>query len=91
MFIRQLFDYQTYTYSYLVADKACGQALLIDPVAGQVDDYLQLLKELDLKLTAAIDTHVHADHITALGKLREQTGATTYLGNKGAVKCADHA
>ena len=96
MIIRQLFDEESYTYTYLVADKASRQAALIDPVIGHVERYLQLIKELGLKLALALDTHVHADHITALGTLREQTGCTTYLGNatddnSSTVSCADHA
>ncbi|NRB38026.1 MAG: MBL fold metallo-hydrolase [Pseudomonadales bacterium] len=89
MLLRQLFDYKSYTYSYLLADEKSREAVFIDPVAGQLDYYLQLLNELNLTLKLAVDTHVHADHITALGALREKTGATTYLGKPGDVACAD--
>ena len=67
MIFRQLFDFQTWTYTYLIAAKKGGEAILIDPVLDRVDRYIQLLDELDLKLVKAMDTHVHADHITALG------------------------
>lgn len=89
MIFRQLFDYNTYTYTYLLADDNTREAVLIDPVVEQIDFYLQLLDELGLTLTLAMDTHVHADHITALGALREKTGAVTYLGNLGEVDCVD--
>ncbi len=91
MLLRQLFDQTTYTYTYLLADNESKQAILIDPVDTQVDSYLILLKELNLSLAIALDTHVHADHITALGRLRDETGATTYVGNPGDVACADNA
>lgn len=90
MLIRQLFDYETYTYTYLLADEISKDAVLIDPVLGKIDSYIQLLNELQLNLTFALDTHVHADHITALGALRETLGCVTYLGNHGDIDCADN-
>src|SRR5438445_4566040 len=69
MIFRQLFDSVSGTYSYLVASRRGGEALIIDPVLEKVDRYLQLVKELDLKLVKAVDTHLHADHITGLGAL----------------------
>ena len=89
MIIRQLFDYETYTYTYLIADKSSNKAALIDPVIGQIEMYLKLVEQLNLTLVLAMDTHVHADHITALSALRIETGATTYLSNAGTVDCAD--
>src|SRR4029453_1761947 len=68
---RQLFDQTSGTYSYLLASRPGGEALIIDPVLEKVDRYLQLVKELDLKLVKAVDTHLHADHITGLGALRD--------------------
>lgn len=65
MLFRQLFDSESSTYTYPLAD--AGQAVLIDPVKNKLDDYLRLLRELDLQLVLALDTHTHADHITALG------------------------
>ena len=79
MIFRQLFDAESGTYTYLLASEAERNALLIDPVVEQVDRYLQLLAELQLTLCYALDTHTHADHITALGELREKTGCITIL------------
>ncbi len=87
MLFRQLFERETYTYTYLVADRVGGKAILIDPVKEEVPKYLQLLEELDLELLYAIDTHVHADHVTALGELREKTGCTTVMGKESAADC----
>src|SRR5215469_11974240 len=70
---RQLFDQASGTYSYLLASRSGGEALIIDPVLEKVDRYLQLVRELDLKLVKAVDTHLHADHITGLGALRDRT------------------
>ena len=69
MIFRQLFDSTSSTYSYLLASRQGGEALIIDPVLEKVDRYLQLVRELDLKLVKAVDTHIHADHITGLGAL----------------------
>lgn len=88
MIIRQLFDHDTFTYTYLVADASSGKAALIDPVDTKLELYLRLLEELDLILVAALDTHVHADHVTALGALREQTGCDSCIGKQSAVDCA---
>ena len=91
MLIRQLFDHQTYTYTYLLADTNTREALLIDPIIDHLDSYIRLLTELNLELKMAIDTHVHADHVTALGKLREVTQCKTYLGVENEVQCSDSA
>jgi glyoxylase-like metal-dependent hydrolase (beta-lactamase superfamily II)/rhodanese-related sulfurtransferase len=80
MIFRQLFDSVSGTYSYLLASRAGGEALLIDPVLEKVDRYLQLIGELDLKLVKAVDTHLHADHITGLGALRDRTHCITVMG-----------
>ena len=80
MLFRQLFDSVSSTYTYLLASRAGGEALLIDPVFERVDRYLQLLNELDLRLVKAVDTHTHADHITGLGTLRDITRCVTVLG-----------
>ena len=87
MIIRQLFDRDTSTYTYLVASDV-GDAALIDPVAEQADRDLALLEELGLRLRYVIDTHTHADHVTAASILRERTGARSVVSENGAG-CAD--
>ncbi len=88
MIIRQLFDAETFTYTYLVADEETRQAALIDPVLEQIDRDLGLIGELGLTLSHVLETHVHADHVTAAGVLRDRTGAKTVAGARGAP-CAD--
>ncbi len=87
MLFRQLFDAESSTYTYLLAARAGGEALLIDPVQGQTGLYLQLIEELGLKLVIALDTHTHADHITALGDLRSATACTTLMGERTRAEC----
>jgi sulfur dioxygenase len=82
MIFRQLFDQTSGTYSYLLASRRGGEALILDPVLEKVDRYLQLVKELDLKLVKAVDTHLHADHITGLGALRDRTQCITVMGDQ---------
>lgn len=91
MLFRQLFDPDTSTYTYLLADEETREAVLIDPVIGQVKRDLALIRELDLRLVYALDTHVHADHVTALGMLREATGCKTVVSAKAGVSCHDVA
>jgi sulfur dioxygenase len=85
MIFRQLFDQTSGTYSYLLASRRGGEALIIDPVLEKVDRYLQLVKELDLRLVKAVDTHIHADHITGLGALRDRTHCITVMGEAAKV------
>ena len=80
MIFRQLFDSVSGTYSYVLASRAGGEAMIIDPVLEKVDRYLQLIRELDLNLVKAVDTHLHADHITGLGALRDRTHCITVMG-----------
>jgi sulfur dioxygenase len=82
MIFRQLFDQTSSTYTYLLASRHGGEALIIDPVLERVDRYVQLLKELDLRLVKAVDTHLHADHITGLDALRERTNCITVMGEQ---------
>lgn len=91
MIFRQLFEQETSTYTYLLADEKTREAVLIDPVKAHVELYQKLLKELDLRLLHALDTHVHADHITALGELRELSGCKTYIGREGSIACSDYS
>jgi len=85
MIFRQLFDGISCTYTYLLASHPGGEALIIDSVLEKVDRYLQLLDELDLRLAKAIDTHIHADHITGLGALRDATHCVTVMGKESQV------
>ena len=80
MIFRQLFDSVSSTYTYLLASRRGGEALIIDPVLDKVDRYIQLVHELDLKLVKAVDTHIHADHISGLGALRDRTRCVTVMG-----------
>lgn len=89
MLFRQLFDRETCTYTYLLADPASRQAVLIDPVAELVERDIQLLRELDLTLVHTLETHVHADHVTAGAALRERLGSTTVVSHAGGTACAD--
>jgi len=85
MIFRQLFDGVSSTYTYLIASRLGGEALIIDPVLDKVDRYIQLLAELDLRLVKAVDTHLHADHITGLGALRDRTRCVTVMGEQSRV------
>jgi sulfur dioxygenase len=82
MIFRQLYDSVSSTYTYLIASRRGGEALIIDPVLEKVDRYLQLVRELDLRLVKAVDTHLHADHITGLGALRDRTQCITVMGEQ---------
>lgn len=85
MIFRQLFDATSSTYTYLLASRRGGEALIIDPVLDRVDRYLKLIEELDLRLVKAVDTHLHADHITGLGALRDHTKCITVMGEQSGV------
>jgi len=89
MLFRQLFDQATWTYTYLLADEASGEAVIIDAVDTQLERDIKLINELGLTLVYAFDTHVHADHITSIGDLREHFGCTTGISRHGQVACAD--
>jgi sulfur dioxygenase len=85
MIFRQLFDQESYTYTYLLAQGYGCEAILIDPVLGKVDHYMRLLDEMHLKLVKVVDTHVHADHITAAAELRDRTQCITVMGEESSV------
>ena len=87
MIFRQLFDQESSTYTYLLAERSGGEALLIDPVLERVDQYVRLIDELDLRLVMAVDTHIHADHVTALGALRQRTDCAAAMGEKTRSEC----
>ena len=82
MLFRQLFDKTSSTYTYLMASRPGGEALIVDPVFEQTGRYLKLLEELDLKLVKVVDTHIHADHVSAMGALRDATRCTTVMGEQ---------
>src|SRR5215831_17421136 len=82
MIFRQLFDSVSGTYTYLLASRRGGEALIIDPVIEKVERYLQLINELDLRLVKALDTHLHADHVTGIGALRDRTQCVTVMGEQ---------
>ena len=80
MIFRQVFDNKSSTYTYLIASAKGREAVIIDPVIENVESYIKLLQELDLKLVKVIDTHIHADHVTGAGKLRDKTQCVTIMG-----------
>ena len=80
MIFKQLFDQKSSTYTYLIASSKGREALIIDPVLENVSDYINLLKELDLKLVKVIDTHIHADHVTGASELKNITKCSTIMG-----------
>jgi sulfur dioxygenase len=86
---RQLFDRETSTFTYLVADGSGGGAALVDSVRENVERDLLLVDELGLRLTHVFETHVHADHVTGAGDLRARTGAKTFGARLGGPACAD--
>lgn len=87
MIFRQFFEPNSSTYTYLLASGVGREALIIDPVKEALDHYLTAIHDLDLKLVRAIDTHTHADHITALGELRSATGCITIMGEFTKAEC----
>jgi sulfur dioxygenase len=89
MLFRQLFDAETSTYTYLLADEASREAVIIDPVHDQFERDAGLISELGLRLVAVLDTHVHADHVTAQGLLRERFGARSVMSERSGAVCAD--
>ena len=81
MIFKQVFDKKSSTFTYLIASSEGREALIIDPVIENVDNYIQLLNELDLKLVKVIDTHIHADHVTGASKLKDKTKCITIMGD----------
>jgi glyoxylase-like metal-dependent hydrolase (beta-lactamase superfamily II) len=80
MIFRQVFDNKSSTYTYLIASAKGREAVIIDPVIENVESYIKLLQELDLKLVKVIDTHIHADHVTGASKLKRATNCSTLMG-----------
>ena len=80
MIFKQIFDTKSSTYTYIIASAKGREAVIIDPVLENVDEYIQFLNELDLKLVKVIDTHIHADHVTGASKLKQATNCVTLMG-----------
>jgi len=80
MILKQVFDNKSSTYTYLIASEKGREALIIDPVIENAESYIKLLNKFDLKLVKVIDTHIHADHVTAASKLKDITKCTTVMG-----------
>jgi len=89
MLFRQLFDKTSSTFTYLIASAKGREALIIDPVLDNINEYIVLLNELDLRLVKVIDTHIHADHITGASKLKDQTNCTTIMGEQTPANAVD--
>lgn len=87
MIFKQLFDRASSTYTYLLVSRVGGEAIVIDPVKEHLAQYLRLIEELNVKLVHAIDTHTHADHVTALGDLRDAVHCTTLMGEQTQAHC----
>ncbi len=80
MIFKQVFDKKSSTYTYIIASAEGREALIIDPVLENVEDYIKILNQLNLKLVKVIDTHIHADHVTGAGMLRDKTNCVTIMG-----------
>ena len=91
LLFRQFFDPESSTYTYLIADSRTQDAVLVDTVLEQVDRDLQILSDLGLTLRYCLETHIHADHITGAGKLRQQTGCRVMVPSNTTARSADHS
>ena len=89
MIFKQIFDSKSSTYTYIISSGKGREALIIDPVIEHTEKYLNLLKELDLKLVKVIDTHIHADHISGLNELAKQTSCSKIMGERSASEVLD--
>ena len=89
MIFNQLFDSKSSTYTYIISSGKGREALIIDPVIEHTDEYLKILKKLELKLVKVIDTHIHADHITGLNELNKRTNCTRIMGENSKSEVID--
>ena len=89
MFVRQLFDRETSTYTYIIADEVSNEAAIIDPVKEQLNRDILLIEQLGFNLKYTLETHVHADHITSSGQMRDKFGSKVVLHENSGAKCAD--
>lgn len=87
--LRQMFEHESSTYTYLIFDPISKEGIIIDPVLETLERDLNLINELNVKLKYVLDTHLHADHVTGAGKLRQATGAKTAIGEHAQVACVD--
>ena len=89
MIFEQLFDIKSSTYTYIISSGKGREALIIDPVIEHTDEYIKVLKNLELKLVKVIDTHIHADHVTGLNELNRRTNCTRIMGEKSKSEVID--
>ena len=89
MIFEQLFDPKSSTYTYIISSGEGREALVIDPVIENTDEYIKILESLELKLVKVIDTHIHADHITGLNELNKRTNCTRIMGEKSKSEVVD--
>ncbi len=89
MIFEQLFDSKSSTYTYIIASGIGREALIIDPVIEHTNEYIKVLENLELKLVKAIDTHIHADHISGLNELNKRTKCTRIMGEKSKSEVID--
>ena len=89
MIFNQLFDKKSHTYTYIISSGKGREALIIDPVIEKTSEYLKILKHLELKLVKVIDTHIHADHVSALSELNKKTKCTRIMGDKSPSEVID--
>ena len=89
MIFKQLFDNESSTYTYIISSGKGREALIIDPVINNTHEYLNTLKDLDLKLVKVIDTHIHADHVSGLNELAKQTNCSKIMGEQSASEVID--
>ena len=89
MIFKQFFDNKSSTYTYIISSGKGREALIIDPVIENTKDYLNLLKELNLKLVKVIDTHIHADHVSGLNELNKKTNCSRIMGEHSASEIID--
>jgi len=89
MIFNQLFDNKSSTYTYIIASDKGREALIIDPVIEKTEEYLKILKELNLKLVKVIDTHIHADHVSGLNELSKRTKCVKIMGEQSKSEVID--
>ncbi len=89
MIFEQLFDIKSSTYTYIISSGKGREALIIDPIIENTEEYIKVLKNLDLKLVKVIDTHIHADHITGLNELNKRTNCIRIMGKESKSEVID--